>query len=71
MVVLWVDLDFRNYRRSRIANHGEKTAAPASVTGDAGLVDQHQDTIAVAVEAQFDEPLRLARGFALAPQCLA
>ena len=53
-----------------IPNRRVKTAAPHSVTGCAGLVDQHQDTILIAVIAEIHQLLRMPTGLALDPERL-
>src|SRR5687768_16722799 len=41
---------------------------PVGVAGGAALVDDEQQAVAVAVEAELDQPLHVARGRALAPE---
>ena len=53
-----------------IPNRRVKTTAPHGVTGRAGLVDQHQDTILITVIAEIDQLLRMPAGLALDPKRL-
>jgi len=56
---------------SAVAPIPEKTAAPAGMAGDATLLDEQQQRVAVTIQAQFAQPLNLSRGLALAPKPLA
>src|SRR5579875_3021876 len=60
-----------NFAQHAVARGTEETAARAGVAGDAALIDQQQQRVAVAVDAQLDEALHVSRAFALAPQLLA
>ena len=51
-----------------VANRGVEAARPAGVAGGSGLVDDQEQAVAVAVDAELEEPLALAGGRALAPQ---
>ena len=53
-----------------IPNRRVKTTAPHGVTGRPGLVNQHKDTILIAVIAEIDQLLRMPAGFALDPKRL-
>src|ERR1700689_3204954 len=53
------------------ARRAEKAAARAGVAGGTGLIDQQQQRIAVAIDAQLHQTLHMARAFALAPELLA
>src|SRR5689334_6519283 len=65
------DQDAGDGRGFSVAKRGEKTAPPAGVAGDAGLVDQQQQTVTVAIDAKFHQALGLARAFTFTPQALA
>jgi len=55
--LLRIDLDLRNRHQRAAAHSAEEAVAPAGVAGDAGLVDQQQDAVVVAVEAELLNPL--------------
>src|SRR6185295_18550264 len=52
-----VDRAHRHVFEAASAGAAEEAAALARVAGDAGLVDQQQQRIAVAIDAEIDEPL--------------
>src|SRR6056297_978228 len=52
------------------AQRGVEARAPVGVTGRAGLPDQQQQAITVAIDTHLDEVLGVARGLALDPECL-
>src|SRR4029453_7605765 len=62
------DLDIGDDAALAAAHRREEARAPPCVAGNAGLVHQHQEAIVVAIDAQLDQSLHLARGLALAPQ---
>jgi hypothetical protein len=54
-----------------VTKRGEEAGAAAGVAGDAGLLDEEEDGVAVAIVAQIDQPLCLPGRLALAPERLA
>src|SRR5579863_8720036 len=60
-----------NFDERTVARGAEKTATRARVAGNAALIDQQQKRVAVAIDAQFDQALRVSGAFALSPQPLA
>ena len=54
-----------------VPHRGEEAARPVGVAGRAGLVDDQQQAVAVAVDPELDQPLDVARGRALAPELAA
>ena len=63
--------DRRDLLELAVADRAEEAVVPAGVAGDAGLVDQDQQGVAVAIDAQIDQVLDVARRVALAPRRLA
>ena len=53
------------------ADGGVEARTPVGVAGRTFLIDQHQQTIAVAIDAHLDQVLDMARGLALLPVLLA
>lgn len=49
---------------------GEETAFPVGVACRPGLLDDQQQAISVAIDAQLDEVLNMPRGFAFDPERL-
>jgi len=60
--------DLRNRFNKTTADGAEKAAAAAGVAGDARLIHQQQYRVGIAIQAQFNHALRLARNLTLAPQ---
>ena len=58
----------RDLPRAAGLQHGVEARPPPRVARRAGLVHQCEQRVAVAIEHEGDEMLRLARGLALAPQ---
>ncbi len=55
------------FKLTALADRCIETAAAVRVTGRTGLRHDHQQTIAIAVDPHIDQPLPVARAFALAP----
>jgi hypothetical protein len=55
---------------SPVAQGGVETGPPVGVAGRAGLIHQHQQAIAVAIDPHLHQALHMARGFALGPERL-
>jgi hypothetical protein len=67
----WRYQGFCDGNETLVAHGAKETAAPSRMASDAGLVNQQQYGVAIAVDAKFNEALNLARVLAFAPQLLA
>src|SRR5437762_1828334 len=66
-----VDQHRRDGLELALANGAEEAVVSPGVAGDAGLLDLDQERIAVAIDAQINERLNMARRIAFAPRSLA
>src|SRR5471030_1525886 len=66
-----VDFDGFYLFQLAIADRPEEAVMPAGVAGHAGLLDLDQQRVAVAINAEIDQLLDVARRVALAPGTLA
>jgi hypothetical protein len=62
-----IDQGGGDFNQLPVARGTEEAVPPAGVAGDAVLVDQQQNGVAVAVEPQFVQRLLLARRLTFAP----
>src|SRR3990172_11112044 len=65
---LRIDQNVRDRLKLAVFERAEEAAAPPRVARHARLIDEQEQRIAVAIELELDQPLRLARALALAPE---